>query len=575
MIAISLRFLAGRYHATPWGRHVNEGAVEWPPSPWRILRALVATWKRTLPDIAESDVKPILETLAAEPPEFVLPPASPGNTRHYMPWFKNGPDDRTLVFDTFIVVAREPNETGGGWHAAPLLARWPNALLNDTQSQTLSRILANLNTLGRSESWCEATLLREDAGTALDTSPERQRRACAPLDGKAPGIDQEIVRTLCPDPNSAFCAEHVTDECEQTVEIIVQGKKGPKTKKQKQNVRVPVYDPNWHLCIETLRLHDQKWSDPPGSRWVQYVRPRDCFKIEPAVRPRACSTAQPGIHVVRYALDSTVLPFVTETLPLAEATRRALIFHLVNIRGREKYVGAWSRQEHRAHRQPVPLAGAFSGKDADGRPLIGHGHAYYLPTDEDGDGRLDHLTVYAAGGFGPDERRAFDRLRQLRTGRQGEARHPLRLLLLGMGTLDEYRPGPVGESKDWVSATPYIATRHAKTRGRERIDLASPQARAAFLADDLREQIGSVRPDVASAVGGASIEPLLECGAFKVAERWRPIQFQRFRRKRGDDGGRRLSGAFRLTFPCPVAGPIALGWSSHFGMGLFVPEPTI
>ena len=80
MIVISFQFLAGRYHATPWGRHVNEGAVEWPPSPWRILRALVATWKRTLPELAEEDVKPIFETLA-KLPEFVLPAAATGHTR--------------------------------------------------------------------------------------------------------------------------------------------------------------------------------------------------------------------------------------------------------------------------------------------------------------------------------------------------------------------------------------------------------------------------------------------------------------------------------------------------------------
>ena len=29
MIAISFRFLAGRYHATPWGRHVNDYARAW------------------------------------------------------------------------------------------------------------------------------------------------------------------------------------------------------------------------------------------------------------------------------------------------------------------------------------------------------------------------------------------------------------------------------------------------------------------------------------------------------------------------------------------------------------------
>jgi len=145
----------------------------------------------------------------------------------------------------------------------------------------------------------------------------------------------------------------------------------------------------------------------------------------------------------------------------------------------------------------------------------------------------------------------------------------LRLLLLGMGTLDEYRPGPLAESKVWISATPYIATRHAKTRGRNRIDMASSEARAAFLKNDLRSQLAAVRPDLADK---AVIEPVWDDNhVFKIGARWRIIQFKRFRRKAGDDGGRRLSGAFRLVFPSPVAGPVVLGWSSHFGMGLFMP----
>ena len=36
-------------------------------------------------------------------------------------------------------------------------------------------------------------------------------------------------------------------------------------------------------------------------------------------------TRRPLVQVVRYALDSTVLPLVTETLPVAEAARRALM----------------------------------------------------------------------------------------------------------------------------------------------------------------------------------------------------------------------------------------------------------
>ena len=58
MLAIQFEFTANRYHATQWGRHVNEGVLEWPPSPWRILRAIVATWRRTLPDVPRDRVNP-------------------------------------------------------------------------------------------------------------------------------------------------------------------------------------------------------------------------------------------------------------------------------------------------------------------------------------------------------------------------------------------------------------------------------------------------------------------------------------------------------------------------------------
>ncbi len=528
MIAISFRFLAGRYHATPWGRHVNEGAVEWPPSPWRILRALVATWKRTLPDLPQEQVEPILRILA-EPPEFLLPPASTGHTRHFMPWFKKGPDDRTLVFDTFVALPR---------HAA-LLVRWPQAVLDDDQRGVLASLLHNLNTLGRSESWCEANL-----ADGIDIAGSRP---CYRLHGDVPH-GHEIVRLLCPDPVRAFADDCVVTSTKQTI--------GRGKNKQTVAVRSSLYDPAWNICMETLQLHHERWSDPPGSQWVPYARPRDCFKIEPKARLRPVVDRR-CIQVVRYALDSTVLPLVTETLPVAEAARRALM----GIYGR------LTEQKGIRGRSDV-----LSGKDQQGHRLAGHRHAYYLPTDEDGDGRLDHLTVYAAEGFGSDERRALDRLRELRTGREGEARHPLRLLLLGMGALDEYHPGPLQASRVWKSATPYLATRYAKTRGRNRIDLRSPAARVAFLQDDLRAQLAAVRPDLMSEGGPAvTIEPLWDSNqCVKIADRWRPIEFKRFRRKAGDDGGRRLAGAFRLIFAKPVRGPIALGHSSHFGLGQFV-----
>jgi len=547
MIAIGFKFLAGRYHATPWGRHVNEGAVEWPPSPWRVLRAIIAAWKRTLPDLPESDVKPILQELAKSPPRFALPRASTGHTRHYMPWHKNWKPEnpsaaKTKVFDAFVTLDPE----------SEAFAIWPDATLDAAQSGHLSAIVANLGFLGRAESWCEARLLDTDDATVYADSAN-----CQLLDDGPLSHNWEIVRTLCADPISAFDDEHVVD-----AKTLTQGRGKNKTTTQ---VREALYDPSWNICMETLRLHEQRWSDPPGSRWMRYVRPRDCFKVDS--KPRARCPASPPVHVIRFAFDSSVLPLVTETLPVAEAARRALMC----IHGR------MTERDGVRGRSPV-----LSGKDEHGDPLTGHVHAYYLPTDEDGDGRIDHLTIVARTGFDAQEMRAVERLREIRPRGRDNTSHPLRVLMCGFGTLDKYHPLLLQPSCEWVSATPYIATRHAKTRGRERLDLASPQESAAFLKADLLAQIrGACAHLNEDAIAQIEINPVWDShSVFRLPSSnnrrdFRPIQFKRFRSKSGDDGGRRLAGAFRLIFPSKIGGPIVLGWSSHFGMGLFVPVQKV
>ncbi len=546
MVAISVSFLAGRYHATPWDRHVNEGAVEWPPSPWRILRALVATWKRTLPDLPLELVEPVLRAVA-QPPEFSLPPASTGHTRHFMPWYKKGPTDRTLVFDTFVALSRDDI----------LVARWPNVELDDAQRATLDRILENLTTLGRAESWCEAKLLSDAEGARYFTGGvERQRHVSTPVSGRAVPSDAEVIRLLCSDPTSAFTSDLPGEGAGEN-----EGRGRSRTTRKHQS---PVYDPAWNLCRETLQLHEERWSDPPGACWVRYARPRTCFGVQPGARLRLGSAPKPRIQVARYALDSTLLPLVTETLPVGEAARRVIM----GIHGRlTERAGSRGR------------SGIFSGKDVSGHPLTGNGHAYYLPTDEDGDGRIDHLTIFAREGFGPSELRTLDRFRVLNLGRRDKDFYPLRLLLLGLGTLSEYAPGFLQKSRIWVSGTPYIAARHAKTRGRHRVATPSASARAEFLMADLRAQLAAVRPDLTEDEAGpiAIVSESDESGTFRIRRSesdphgLRPIEFKRFRSKPGDDGGRRLAGSFRMEFSQEVGGPIVLGHSSHFGMGLFRP----
>ena len=91
------------------------------------------------------------------------------------------------------------------------------------------------------------------------------------------------------------------------------------------------------------------------------------------------------------------------------------------------------------HTGSCSVPGVIAGKDADGRFLREHRHAFFLPTAEARDARwLTHVTVTAAGGFGPDEVAALNGLRTLQVDDQ---RH-LRVQLVGLGGRQDFAPAP-------------------------------------------------------------------------------------------------------------------------------------
>lgn len=513
-VLIEQTFPLGRFHATRWNQSPFEDNVgEWPPSPWRLLRALAARWFQYQRETGDEDIKlrdELLRALAGELPSFRLPVQTwrGRDIRQYQPTalevqykYKTNQTkaldysfrqvSTTLAIDTYRAVPRK----------ASLYWIWRSCALSAEASKLLNHLVLRVHYFGRVETWTTMRLV-----TLKNIEPNCELRANM-------SSDSTPVLAHCPD---------------QTLDIDLM-----------------------LASTDDKRLLGRR--TPPGTKWFHAEVPA-CPK--PPVSPPV-SRRQPRIQVVRYALDSTVLPLVTETLPVAEAARRTLMGIYGWLTAKDGVRG---------------LSSVLSGKDADNQPLADHRHAHYLPTDEDGDGRLDHLTIFATSGFGPNERRALDRLRELRTDREEAAEYPLRLLLVGMGASHEYHPGPLRESNIWIPATPYLATRYAKTRGRDRIDIGSAEDRAVFLVENLRTQVAAVRPDLVDEAATMIIEPEWdENHAFKIAQRWRTIQFKRYRRKASDDGGRRLAGAFRLTFRHPVRGPIALGFSSHFGMGLFMP----
>ena len=147
MFALAFHFPAGRYHATPWGRNVNEADVAWPPEPWRLLRTLVAMYwrKGDRARWSEGDLARLIDSLAETLPEYSLPTgAVHAHTRHYMPTgtLARGSPKTTLVFDAFL---RLP----GG---STLVAAWPLATLPRDQFELAADLVNSIGYLGRAES---------------------------------------------------------------------------------------------------------------------------------------------------------------------------------------------------------------------------------------------------------------------------------------------------------------------------------------------------------------------------------------------------------------------------------------
>ena len=186
MFGLAFRFPAGRYHATPWGRNVNEADVAWPPEPWRILRALVASYwrKGDRERWGTDDLARLIESLTQELPVFRLPEgAVHAHTRHYMPIRKGRAEGRTLVFDAFLHLREE----------AEVAAMWPGISLPD-HLLALARDLADgIGYLGRAESWTECRVVSEAA-----SDPN-----CVPAESGAVG---DLVRVLVPRSSTAYSA---------------------------------------------------------------------------------------------------------------------------------------------------------------------------------------------------------------------------------------------------------------------------------------------------------------------------------------------------------------------------------
>jgi CRISPR-associated protein Csb2 len=519
MTVLELRFPAGRYHATPWGRHVNEGAVEWPPSPWRIVRALIATWYLKARNIPEHTMRALAAALC-EPPVFRLSGATAAHTRHYMPYNEGKNEKTTKVFDTFIQLSER----------SAMLVAW-NVVLPPEQFSALETLAGRLGYFGRAESLVEARVL--EGVMAIEPNAEPHSEG-TPLPPKT-----ELVRLLAPMTPAAY--NKWREDFLQANRPSPAGK-SQTSKKAKANEAPIVPEDSFNaLHAETGELQSAGWNLPPGALYVNYTRPENAFA--PAARPRP-RRGKAALTVARYAVVSAVAPSITQAVSVADRVHDSLC---------------------KLSDQGKGCAAVFAGLGEDGKPRTDHCHAHILLEANGPRDAITHMTIWAPMRFDETACLALRRLSKV----WGHGGHDIRLVLHGIGQPGDFIDCALfGQAKVWRSLTPFVSTRHAKTfrDGRPKVDVNG-------------WQIGSAGHDLLRLLAlhpqgnGATIKQFDEReGPFRYgSRRFRSLQFRTIRHNGGGNRGNSSGNAFTITFPNLVSGPLALGYGSHFGLGLFVP----
>ncbi|MFB7900586.1 type I-U CRISPR-associated protein Csb2, partial [Streptomyces xiamenensis] len=264
MTTLAFHFPHRRYHASPWNSYSTEAAVELPPSPWRIGRALYASWKLRHPHLPEAAVHPILTQLAALP-DYHLPPYRLSATRHYQPDTQHRPGKTStdINIDAFAILGAD----------ATIYATWKHAALTPDQHATLATLATSIPYLGRSESLVEAHL-------HTDPIPPTHTRSHPLAFNDTPTGNVGQVLAL-----------------NQTTDLTV-------------------------LTLRPTDIRAQRALTPPGTALHAYDIPRP--DTLPTQR-RSSRQAPREVTAVRLTVTGRPLPQLTKALPLIETLRARCI----------------------------------------------------------------------------------------------------------------------------------------------------------------------------------------------------------------------------------------------------------
>lgn len=604
-LVLRQEFPLGRFHATPWRVNpFDDPHGEWPPSPWRLVRAVTARWyqwaREASPEPDPGEIEKLQAALCKSAYAFHLPAdvrkGSPLRQYHPTEFGIDAPNWRHVARYRRTTVSVSETNTAAISSARKLKTfraqsvqkqETPEEAANKADKEKLKTEKGvklsevKLKEKGVVE-WvvtikdkgAEATKKKVENILGAPTVPW-QRVADPGVRGYGTSLAQDNYWCVPPEAPVWWFIEgdDWTDDLRELLARCLErmtyfGRAETFTRIRVANTTDEVPMPNCTLTekrtggavpvlapreeatredIERTTEHPEvvKQTPPPGARWLYAVRP----ERPPARERRRVPEHHPDCHLMQFAIGWNVAPEPRAIVRLTSRFRGAVIKELVRLKTHDATANWWNASPE--VRDDIAL---MTGKDANGEPLQGHRHTEFLVWCEDG--QPTRLLVWRnSRAFDGDEQTAILRAatRDVSWAAPGSDSDEWKVRLVPLDRAVAPPPGFDGQSSTvWESVTPYVPPRHNLRGGRQRNGESIPeQIRRELQARGITQALEEVN------IG---------------ASRWVSVHVPRREARERMFIGDRRGYQIRLVFETPVVGPITLGHSSSFGLGLFVPE---
>ncbi|MGH9533540.1 MAG: type I-G CRISPR-associated protein Csb2 [Terriglobales bacterium] len=501
-LVLQQSFPLGRFHATPWRVNpFDDPYGEWPPSPWRLTRAVAARWYQWCREAAgtwpEDEIQVLIRALCTSDYSFHLPEQA-----------------------CLAVIVRQYQPVEFGWNP---------------RTRKEAGVRAYATTLAQDNAWCippDESLFWFVEGGSWTTELADVLARC-------------LERIVYFGRAEALTRIRLTDRAPASPNVKL-------TERRTSSTPVPVLVP----CPDASRADIERVTQerlaarniPQGARLLYAQR----LQRPPTPEALRRMAVRPDTHLVQFALGSTVAPRQTATVRLTARFRTAVLRNLIRIKAQ----GTTERWGDAPARIRGDIAG-MTGKDSRGEPLRGpRAHAEFLLWWDGGiPTRL--LVWRGARPFDEEEQEAIlgAAAQELSWAPAGPDAEAWKIKLVPLDTAAPPPPGFNGASaRTWRTLTPYVPPRHHLRGGKVR--------RSETVENQIRRELTVRGYEAAARL--QSVEEIAPPAWVGVHVPRRQAGKRRFI---GDRRGYRL----RLCFETPVSGPLILGHSSSFGLGLFVP----